>query len=261
MNMSLFKAEKCISQWSLPPKTPAVETDEVHVWRASLDADESCLSRLERVLSREELERANRFYFRKDREYFITTRGLLRTILARYLEKDASQLQFSYNGYGKPFLAGKKGRQRLCFNVSHSDGLALFAVAQERDIGIDVERIRPHFADEDIIEQFFSPGEIAALRALPVSMQPEAFFCCWTRKEAYLKARGKGLALRLDRFEVPVYSTRPTSLVATINPHGDTSGWSIWHLTPMPGCIGALAAKGNGCTIKLRQWETCNLSL
>ena len=261
MSKTLTDAKTCRNQWPSPTEALALGADEVHVWRVALGSDKSCLVRLQRVLSKDELDRAKRFHFRKDRESFIAARGLLRTILARYLETDASQLQFSYNAYGKPSLAGERAGQRLCFNVSHASGLALFAVAQERSIGIDVERIRPHFADEDIIEQFFSPGEIAALRELPGHMQPEAFFCCWTRKEAYLKARGKGLALRLDQFEVPVHSGRPNSFVCTIESHDCTSSWPIWHLAPMPGYIGALAAKRDGSELRLRQWDAHHLSL
>ena len=253
MSKTPIDAEKCVSQWSPPPEKLELGVNEIHVWRASLDADESHLHGLEQTLSEDERDRADRFYFRKDRESFIAGRGLLRTILARYLGTDASGLQFCCGAHGKPALAAEHSTQRLCFNVSYSCGLALLAFARGRNLGVDVEHVRPHLADENIVEQFFSPREIVALRALPGHIQPEAFFCCWTRKEAYLKAIGKGLALRLNLFDVPVHSVRHASLVGSIESYDRASRWSIWHLAPAPNYVGALAFEESNCEIKCRQ--------
>lgn len=258
MSKILSDANRGANRWS-PPEGLELGVNEIHVWRASLDSDESHLHGLEQTLSEDERERAGRFYFRKDRESFIARRGLLRTLLGRYLGTDASGLQFCYGTHGKPALASEHSTPRLCFNVSYSHGLALLAFARGRNLGVDVEQVRPHLADENVIEQFFSPREIAALRALPGYIQPDAFFCCWTRKEAYLKARGKGLALRLNLFDVPVHSVRHASLVDSIESYDGASRWSIWHLTPALGYIGALAAEGNPCGVNCFGLETHGL--
>lgn len=249
MSKILFAAQRGTSQWSSPPKKFELGVNEIHVWRASLDLDESHLHGFELTLSEDERERAKGFYFRENRQSFIARRGLLRAILGRYLGTNPSGLQFCYGTYGKPALASERSTSRLCFSVSYSHGLALLAFARGRELGVDVEQVRPHLADENVIEQFFSPREIAALRELPGHMQPDAFFCCWTRKEAYLKTRGKGLALHLNLFDVSVRSALHASLVDSIETYDGASRWSIWHLAPAPGYMGALAAEGNPCGV------------
>lgn len=181
--------------WRLPPKSLALGIDEVHVWRAALDGAASHLQSLWQTLSLDERGRAERFHFRRDHDSFVVARGMLRIILGRYLNAEPDRLRFRYSHYGKPTLAGEFDEEALCFNLSHSDRLALYAITRGRKIGVDLERIRPDFADEQIAEQFFASGEVAALRALPLHAQQEAFFNCWTRKEAFIKARGEGLSL------------------------------------------------------------------
>ena len=122
--------------WDSPPKTLILESDAVHVWRASLNLSASHLHTLEATLTADECARAERFYFQKDREHFIAGRGVLRDILSRYLGREPDQLRFCYNPYGKPILAGESGGDALCFNLSHSHGLALYAVNRGREIGI-----------------------------------------------------------------------------------------------------------------------------
>jgi 4'-phosphopantetheinyl transferase len=256
MSKLLPDTKDSIKEWASPSDMLTLKPDEIHLWRAFLDLDESYLEALRQTLSGDEIERANRFHFQRDREHYIAGRGLLRVVLARYLETDAAQIRFCQKTHGKPALARECFEQSLCFNVSHSHGLALFAVARDRHIGIDVEHVRPRLADEHIIEQFFSQREIAALRSLPSHMQTEAFFSCWTRKEAYLKARGIGLALKMDQFDVPVHSVTPGSLAGAVQSHdGDGSRWAIWHLAPAPNYIGAVAAEDSACELKCLQFD------
>jgi len=229
--------------------------NEVHVWRASLELPSPQVERLQRNLSKEELERANRFHFQRHRSHFIVARGLLRTILSRYLKTEPGRLRFQYGPKGKPELSGKTGQRPLHFNVSHSHGLALYAVTHDRKIGVDVEHIRPDVAGEKIAERFFSPREAATLRELPAGVQQEAFYTCWTRKEAYLKAIGEGITLRLDQFEVSVI---PGELAVLLSINGDpkkASYWSLKGLDPGPGYMGALAVKGHGWHLRCWQWE------
>lgn len=181
--------------WCFPPKTLKLESDEVHVWRASLDLEASSIQSLLDILCVEEQQRAERYHFPKDRDRFIVARGLLRVIISYYLGKEPRDLQFVYNQYGKPALSEAYNREPLCFNLSHSRELALYAVTQNRNLGVDLEYIRTGFPCEEIAERFFSPQENAILRTLPLDMKHKAFFTCWTRKEAYIKATGKGLSL------------------------------------------------------------------
>jgi len=244
-----------IPSWSRPPDTLMLGDNEVHVWRASLELPSFQVRRLQRNLSEEELERAERFHFQRHRSHFIAARGLLRVILGRYLKTEPRRLRFQYGPKGKPELAGDTSRRALRFNVSHSHGLALYAVTHDREIGIDVERIRPDVASEKIAERFFSPREAATLRELPAEVRQQAFYTCWTRKEAYLKAIGEGITLRLDQFEVSVTPGEPATLLSIHGDPKEASYWSLKKLDPGPGFVGALAVKGHGWDLRCWHWE------
>jgi 4'-phosphopantetheinyl transferase len=169
--------------------------NEVHLWRASLEMTHSHVKALEKVLSSDELDRAGRFHVRRDREHFVAGRGILRLILGRYLNIAPTELHFRYGLNGKPELAEETAGGFIGFNVSHSQGLALFAVTLGRQVGVDLEYIRGDISVEDLVDQFFSPGEVLAFKALPPDERQRTFFIWWARKEAYLKARGSGLAV------------------------------------------------------------------
>ncbi len=151
------------------------------------------------------------------------------------------------NPYGKPSLSGPGGAG-LRFNISHCGDLALYAFARSRELGVDVERVTPGMASEKIASQFFSPAEVAALRAVPKPRRAEAFFACWTRKEAYIKARGKGLSLPLDRFAVSI-TPGDAALLSSCSP-GDVERWSLRELEPGSGYAGALAVEGKGWSLR-----------
>ena len=203
------------------------------------------LESLWQTLSTDEQERANRYRFARDRQAFITRRGRLRLILGRYLGLDPASLQFSYNPYGKPALQPEAAGQ-LCFNLSHSQGLALFAFARQVDIGVDLERLRSDFDHLELAERFFSAGERAELNALPLESRPQAFFLCWTRKEAFIKAHGEGLSLPLDHFDVSLTPGEPARLVATRAGLETPDQWSLFNLEPAPDYLAALAVRGRG---------------
>ncbi len=243
------------SPWFLPPDTMKLGDDEVHVWRAALDLQAAHLERLQRILIPSEMERARRLFFKKDRERFVAARWQLRTILALYLDMEPDQLRFSYNPYGKPALAPEIGGDEMRFNMSYSHDVILIAVTRGREIGLDIERIRPDLANEQIARRFFSPGEVASLLALPSHLQQEAFFVCWTRKEAYIKARGEGLSIPLDQFEVSLVPGEPAALLTTRGDPREASRWSIHHLDPGPGYAGALAIEGHALVCNQWQWS------
>jgi len=251
--LKLAPTNPSVPLWRPPPEPLTLGSDEVHVWRAALNRAASQVQSLQRTLTADEQARAERFYFQKDRERFVVGRGLLRIILGRYLNLEPNQLRFDYSPYGKPSLAPEIDGGGLRFNVSHSHELALYAVTRGREIGIDVERLRPDFASEQIAERFFSPREVAELRALPPEVQTEAFFNCWTRKEAYIKAIGEGLSHPLDQFDVSLVPGQPASLLSTRTNPSEAARWSLLALIPSPDYVAALAVEGHGW--RLVRWQ------
>ena len=242
------------SLWRIPPRALALGNGEVHVWRVATDLAPPRLKRFQQTLSAAERERARRFYFRKDRDRYVAARGLLRTVLSGYLDVAPNQLRLSCNSHGKPALDLESGVDRLCFNVSHSHRMALIAVMRQNEIGVDIERIRPELAYEMIARRFFSPDEVATLLALPEYLRREAFFTCWTRKEAYLKARGDGLSFPLDQFTVSLVPGDSPALLRVEGNVLETSRWSLHHMCPRPGYVAALAIEGHARGVNLWQW-------
>jgi 4'-phosphopantetheinyl transferase len=223
---------------------------EVHVWRASLDCSESVLHRFEAALAADEKARAQRFVFQPDRNSYIAARGVLRELLGRYLSQGPSEIEFDYGAQGKPALRSGWSQSGVQFNVSHSHGLGLFAFAVARQVGVDVELVRPDFAGEKIAERFFSPQEVRALRSLPAAVQDEGFFLCWTRKEAYIKARGEGLQIPLKSFHVSLTPGKPARLQAN-----DSSRWSLRSLRLEGRYVGALVGEGKGWKLRGFKWR------
>lgn len=203
MMMQGISAEKdptCL--WLSPPEDLVLGKDEVHVWRASLKLTAPELNGLQELLSDDEIKRAGNYHFQKDRDNFIASRGVLRVILAKYLQRAPEKLYFCYGSHGKPMLAEQTGEKTISFNVAHSNGLALYAVASQMEVGIDLEYIRSDQTAEVIAKQFFSQKEIVALNALTGEARQKAFYTFWTRREACLKARGVGLAFNLRKADV-----------------------------------------------------------
>jgi 4'-phosphopantetheinyl transferase len=238
--------------WRRPPANIALRADEVHVWRAALDQPRERLDRLRGALAPDERERASRFHFERDRRRFAAARGLLREILSRYAGLPADALRFGYTSYGKPHLAEEWGGG-VRFNVSHSGELMLCAVGRGREVGVDIEQVRADVEHEEIAGRFFSEREVAALRALPVGLRREAFFLCWTRKEAYIKGIGEGLSLPLDSFDVSLAPGEPASLLAVRGDGRAAARWTLRALEPGPGYHAALVAEGHDWI--LRCWQ------
>jgi len=236
-----------VSQFSAPPPHSLnLESDEIHIWRVSLDCDEQTVRGFRKLLDREEQARADQFVFGRDRDQFIVTRGALRHLLGQYAKCPPTNLKFGYGSKGKPSLMASPRHPSIQFSVSHSHALALLAFAARLQLGIDVESIRPDFATAEIAERYFSPEEIAELRALPSSLQPEGFFLCWTRKEAYLKATGEGLHVALQSFSVSLTPGNPARLNSR-----DSSVWRLVSLEPAPRYVGALVVEERGGNVRL----------
>ncbi len=234
------------TNWKPPPGKRALSKDEVHVWRLRLAQPPAAIERLGSLLAADEVARAARFHFPTHRARFIVARAALRALLGQYLELPADQIRFRYTSHGKPELAeGFAKRQTpIQFNLSHSEGLALFAFANQRKVGIDLERLRQDVAVEQLAKRFLSPGEQSALFSLPERHRTRAFFDAWTRKEAYLKAQGNGLALALDRFDVSLAPGEPALLLSTPYDPQETTRWSLREIYPAPGYAAALAVEG-----------------
>ncbi len=242
------------TSWSFPPATIILGSNEVHVWRASLDELRPQRDSFLHTLAADERTRAQRFYFQTDRERFITAHGVLRAILGLYLNREPKCLSFCYGSHGKPALACEYGGDAIRFNMSHSQGAALYAVTRNREIGVDLEFIRCDLEVEQIAERFFSPYEIATLRALPVHLRRYAFFLCWCRKEAYIKARGEGLSIPLDQFDVSLTPGEPAALLSTRPDADEALRWSLLGLTLASGYSAALAVEGRGETLSCWRW-------
>jgi 4'-phosphopantetheinyl transferase len=241
--------------WLDADERPLLAPGEAHVWRACLEQDEATLGKLSELLSEDELLRAGRFHFRRDREHFVAARGALRNILGRYVAVAPQALTFSYGPYGKPMLCGEAGDLRLRFNVSHSRGVALCALTRGREIGVDVEFVREDFAGFDIAARFFSAREVSALRALPPDERTCAFFDCWTRKEAYIKARGEGLSHPLHSFAVSLAPGEPAALLFTDEDPREAARWSLVELFPGEPYRAALAVEGAMPTLRCLRWS------
>jgi len=217
-------------------KTPAVDIVGVH-----LDASAGIIAALWQLLSRDEQERAEKFRFSEHRQHYIVARGNLRRLLAERLRIAPRAVEFVENNYGKPKLAPVHGSADLDFNLSHSGALALYAFTSGRAVGVDVELIREIPDIDDLAERFFSPTEIASLKAFPVAQRSSAFLACWTRKEAFIKALGQGLSCPLDAFDVTIDPDAPARITRIKASIERVANWTMQAFAPSPCYIAAVA--------------------
>jgi len=214
-----------------------LNSQEVHIWQIQ-PGDLN----LPDILSEEERQRAARFAFEKDRRFFAACRSALRMLLGRYLEKRGEDIQFVYSPRGKPMVSSATD---LRFNVSHSGGLALFAFTRGCELGVDVEKIRGVPEIDNIARRFFCAEECSELLAMTPDEKPAAFFRCWTRKEAYIKATGDGLSAPLDRFRVTFEADEATRFVHINDSREEAARWTLQNLGVDSPFVGALAYVGS----------------
>jgi 4'-phosphopantetheinyl transferase len=239
--------------WRADPLTLTIPTHGIDVWRVCLDDVQYVDESLRGLLRPDEVARASRFHFERDRTRFIRGRAALRIVLGRYLRISPADIRFQYKDYGKPAIAFPDACQGLRFNVSHAGGLALIAAGCGTAIGVDIEKVRPHPDLLGIARRFFSARETDAILALSEDQRQEAFFACWTRKEAFLKATGMGLSFPLSKFSVSVDPEGP-ALLCEFGERGELAGpWSLADVQPGWGFRGALAWAGGARCIT--QWE------
>jgi 4'-phosphopantetheinyl transferase len=244
----------------LPDEPLSLTASDIHVWHISLRPAESRLSQLRASLSPEECARAERFAFGDARRRFVAAHGTLRTILGRYVSERPEALSFTAGRHGKPSLVGPRGTvENVRFNLTHSHDSALIAVTQDREVGIDLERIRDNVDSLKLAERFFSPGEFERLHQMPREEANRLFFTLWTCKEACLKSIGTGLSVDLDRCEVlPV----PGELVARVRFLGESrprEDCLVRILSLGPDYVGAVAAEGEDWRVSSRPWPEPSL--
>jgi 4'-phosphopantetheinyl transferase len=225
----------------LAEETHSLGSDEIHVWHTEVSATEASKLASRSLLSEDEISRTQRFHFEKDRQNFIFCRSMLRILLASYLGNSPEELRFAYSDHGKPSLATSS--DGLEFNLSHSSGNFLAAVALDRKVGVDIECLNRDLNVLEIARRFFSAAEKRAIEVLPQGLQHEAFFSCWTRKEAFVKARGEGLSLSLDCFDVSVTPENEAVSLATRPEASAASGWALHSLNCFPGYKAAVAVE------------------
>jgi 4'-phosphopantetheinyl transferase len=239
--------------WNLPPAEFHLKEDQVHLWRISVTDLKGTTDAQTSVLSAEELERATRFHFEIDRKRFIVSHGTLRMILGQYIGLPPEEIIFGHGDRGKPNLDPVPQNEGVRFNLSHSGDIVLIAVGRHREIGVDVEKIRPEIELERLAQRFFSPGEVESLSSLDTEHRLAAFFRCWTRKEAYIKALGGGLSIPLDQFEVTLEPDTPPALSANREDPDEVARWSLYNIELGEDYLAALAVEGR--PEKIQYWH------
>ena len=239
--------------WPMPSALPTLKGGQIHVWCAGLEIDREQQHRLRALLSSDELKQAEGFRFERHREWFIVRRAVLRKLVAHYLGETPARITFGYGPHGKPYVL-EPVTGGLHFNLSHSNAVAVYAFAADGAVGIDVEEIRQLPDASAIALRYFSSDENAALRRVDTGQQLDAFFNCWTRKEAYVKATGEGLMCPLDSFCVEVTNIEPGRLIP-VDPRGGNVQWWLRSLIPAPGFLGAVAAAGQEWALEAWRWD------
>jgi 4'-phosphopantetheinyl transferase len=232
------------TQWSAPPDQLELSPRDIHVWHASLEQPIEIVTSLRSLLSADEIAKADRFKFEKDQRHFTVARGTLRKLLGAYLNTAPEEITFDYSHYGKPSLRDP-GASTLKFNLAHSGRVALYAFTVIGEVGVDVEFIRPEFIGDDIARRFFSQAEVRSLDALPDAVRPRAFFTCWSRKEAFIKAKGLGLSLGLDQFDVTLGHDLPAAVLATRWDLSEAARWSLQQIDVGADYAGAFAIESS----------------
>lgn len=247
-----IKFEKELWTACVSTKVPVLTHDAIHVWKAKLSISLEQRALFWSFLSEDEQIKAKRFYFEKDRFSYIAGRGILRTLIGAYTKTEAGEIAFSYTKFGKPSLSNNDS---LHFNVSHSGSLALFAFTQKSMIGVDIEKMNPSIDFETITRRFFSKNEAKTVLNLPTQNRADAFYKCWTRKEAFIKGHGHGLSLPLDQFEVSILDENPVALKKVNWSPSIVKEWRLYSFEPCEKYRAALIINGKMKHLSFLDWQ------
>lgn len=240
--------------WPIWMKPPIMTAHEIHVWCSDLDQPSSIVESCRNVLSHEEIAVANRLRSSSDVSRYVVAHGLLRKIIATYLEIAPEVIAFQQGRSGKPLLEFPTEAPKLRFNMSHSGDAAVYALSASNEVGIDLEQLRIVAGAEAIVHRNFSTIEQATWSALNAEDRHTAFLRCWTRKEAYLKATGVGLEGDLRGFSVSYAANQDPALLSIDNGHDNPAQWSLLELVPVHGYVGALAVRAKSLTVICSAW-------
>jgi len=251
---SLSKQSLSISD---APESGVLSAHEVHVWYVLSDdvTDARVLQRYAAMMSPEERGRHDRFVFAKHRHQFLVTRGVVRTLLGRYLAIEPAACAFVANLYGRPALTTGTSGRRVEFNVSHTNGLVACAIARVPEVGVDVEDIARAIPGCDIAARYFSPTEARTLGDMPRAARTSRFYDYWTLKEAYIKARGMGLSLPLNDFSMHLDDCGPPRISFAATVDDDSSSWQFAQFDPTPRHRLAVAVRRHGADMTIRFHE------
>jgi len=227
--------------------------EDIHIWYCDFDLNRDKVEYYSSLLSEDEKQKASRFKFKKDEVCYIISRGILRLLIGSYLRINPKDLNFKYTSFGKPFLTFEN---QLKFNVSHSGKMATFAFFKDKEVGVDIEKVKDDFDVLELAQNFFSKTEIIALEKQSKEELSKAFFRCWTRKEAFIKAEGSGLSFPLDKFAVSLDDDYKADLLETEFNPAEKEDWSLSSFVPAPSYLGAIAVKCPNTQIQYHNWDT-----
>lgn len=246
---------KHISELRDFPIISTLGEDEIHIWQADLDLPSFQIQKNFEKLSIDEREKANSYYFEKDRNRYIARRGILRQILGNYLNEEPRRLEFRLEKNNKPVLESGNGNNAIHFNITHSNGVGLFALCRSGEIGVDLEWLGNHVDCEEIRKRFWSDRENKEWRLLSEGEKREAFFNVWTCKEAFLKARGEGLSRPLDTFDISLFPSDSSRLLAIDGDPVEAFQWQVHNFKTLSGYAAAFAVKSRMMDVKLGFWD------
>lgn len=228
-----------------PLRIQPLAGSDLHIWSAALSASADALAYFHALLAVDEKARAERFYFERDRDRYIVGRGILRTLLAGYLDMEAAQILFAYGPQRKPALELVRRGKTLHFNLAHCNGWAAYVFSWEQPVGIDLEHIRPLPDVDDLVQRFFSQRESTLIRSLSGEKKWDMFFQIWTCKEAILKAHGSGLTTALDQFEISFDENGLVTVTSHIQDSAELTAWHLETVELIHGYKSAVAAQGD----------------
>jgi len=226
-----------------------LRSDEIHLWLAYYDEinDEQLLLAYRALLNDREKTQEPRFYFAKDRRRYLVTRALVRTVLSRYARIAPCDWVFTENSYGRPEIDNAEAKlMQLSFNISHTHSLIVLGITKDRELGVDVENVCARQVSIDIANRFFAPEEVSALNKVPTPQQQDRFFEYWTFKESYIKARGMGLSIPLDKFSFHFPHEHVVALATQPELADDAAGWQFWQFRPTSEYLVAVCAERKG---------------